>query len=238
MRLTRKRRQSLGAVLAGAWRSSVRCRGSRTGEHRSGKPVGRQSSMRRGQPLARAEGGHGLRRSGRAASDAGLKDDRLASGLRRVAQLSHHRGVRLLILGGTWFLGRTIAEQAIAAGWQVTTFSRGRSGRDVPGAVPVRGQREDPDDVARLAGSDCWDVVVDTSGYTPEAVDLAARMLRDRTPRYVLISTVNAYRGWPTEPLTDESRVYEDSGDGARPCLLYTSPSPRDRQKSRMPSSA
>ena len=125
--------------------------------------------------------------------------------------------MRLLILGGTWFLGRTLAEKAIAAGWQVTTFSRGRSGHDVPGAVPVRGQREDPDDVARLAGSDRWDVVVDTSGYAPEAVDLAARMLRGQAGRYVLISTVNAYRGWPTEPLTDESQVYEDAGDAARP---------------------
>lgn len=125
--------------------------------------------------------------------------------------------MRLLILGGTWFLGRTIAEQAVAAGWQVTTFSRGRSGHDVPGAVPVRGQREDPDDVARLARSGRWDVVVDTSGYTPETVDLAAGMLRDRTARYMLISTVNAYRGWPTEPLTDESQVYQDAGAGARP---------------------
>jgi nucleoside-diphosphate-sugar epimerase len=125
--------------------------------------------------------------------------------------------MRLLILGGTWFLGRTIAEHAIEAGYQVTTFSRGRSGRDVPGTIPVRGRREDPDDVARLASSGRWDVVVDTSGYTPETVGLAARMLRDRADRYVLISTVNAYRGWPTEPLTDQSQVYEDAGDGARP---------------------
>lgn len=128
--------------------------------------------------------------------------------------------MRLLILGGTWFLGRTIAEQAIAAGWQVTTFSRGRSGHDVPGAVPVRGRREDPGDVARLAASGRWDVVVDTSSYTPEAVSLAARMLRERADRYVLVSTVNAYRGWPAEPLTDESQVYEDVGDGATPVPL------------------
>lgn len=125
--------------------------------------------------------------------------------------------MRLLILGGTWFLGRTIAEHAIEAGWQVTTFSRGRSGHDVPGTVTVRGQREDADDVARLAGSGHWDVVVDTSGYTPEAVSQAAQILRERVDRYVLISTVNAYRGWPTEPLTDQSQVYEDVGDGARP---------------------
>src|ERR1035441_298220 len=125
--------------------------------------------------------------------------------------------MRLLILGGTWFLGRTLAETAVALGWEVTTFSRGLHGHDVPGTVPVRGRREDPDDVAGLASSGCWDVVVDTSGYTPEAVDLAARMLRDRVGRYVLVSTVNAYRGWPTEPLTDESLVYEDAGNGARP---------------------
>src|SRR5438105_1768006 len=125
--------------------------------------------------------------------------------------------MRLLLLGGTWFLGRTIAEQALDAGWQVTTFSRGSSGHDVAGTVPVRGRREDPDDVAQLAGSGRWNVVVDTSGYTPEAVGLAAQMLRDRAARYVLISTVNAYRGWPTEPLTDQSQVYEDAGDGASP---------------------
>ena len=125
--------------------------------------------------------------------------------------------MRLLILGGTWFLGRTLAETAVTLGWEVTTFSRGLHGHDVPGTVPVRGRREDSDDVARLASSGRWDVVVDTSGYTPEAVDLAARMLRDRAARYVLISTVNAYRGWPTEPLTDESPVYEDVGDDAKP---------------------
>ena len=129
----------------------------------------------------------------------------------------HHYRMRLLILGGTWFLGRTLAETAVTLGWEVTTFSRGLHGHDVPGTVPVRGRREDSDDVARLASGGRWDVVVDTSGYAPVAVDLAARMLRDRAARYVLISTVNAYRGWPTEPLTDESPVYEDAGDDAKP---------------------
>lgn len=125
--------------------------------------------------------------------------------------------MRLLILGGTWYLGRTVAEQAIAAGWQVTTFSRGRSGHDVPGAVPVRGRREDADDITRLAGAGRWDVVVDTSAYTPEAVDLAAWSLKDRAGRYMLISTVNAYRGWPTEPLTDGSQVYGVTGASSSP---------------------
>ncbi|HXL92257.1 MAG TPA: hypothetical protein VN969_25230 [Streptosporangiaceae bacterium] len=105
--------------------------------------------------------------------------------------------MRLLILGGTWFLGRTLAEVALGCGWEVTTFSRGLHGRDVLGAVPVRGRREDPGDLARLAAAGPWDAVVDTSGYDAEAVAAAAQVLRGQAGRYVLISTVNAYRGWP-----------------------------------------
>ena len=101
--------------------------------------------------------------------------------------------MRLLILGGTWFLGRTLAELALARGWDVTTYSRGLHGHDVAGVNPVRGRREDPDDMKRLTHAGRWDAVVDTSGYTPEAVELAAQTLQDRVDRYVLISTVNAY---------------------------------------------
>jgi 2'-hydroxyisoflavone reductase len=86
--------------------------------------------------------------------------------------------MRLLILGGTWFLGRTLAEQAIAQGWQVTTFSRGRSGRDVPGTGAMRGDRAHPDDVAALASAGRWDAVVDTSGYSLEMVAASTAALR------------------------------------------------------------
>jgi len=114
--------------------------------------------------------------------------------------------MRLLILGGTWFLGRRSAEHAIEIGWQVTTFTRERNGHDMPGTTAMRGWREDPDDVGRLAGSG-QDVAVDTSGYTPEAAGQAAQILRARAGRFVFTSTVNAYRGWPAEPLTDQSLV-------------------------------
>jgi len=116
--------------------------------------------------------------------------------------------MRLLILGGTWFLGRTLAEQALASGWQVTTFSRGRSGRDAEGTKRVHGDRAHVADVAALAASGSWDAVVDTSGHVPGVVSTAARMLRPAVGRYVYISTVNAYRGWPVEPLTDDSPTY------------------------------
>jgi nucleoside-diphosphate-sugar epimerase len=127
--------------------------------------------------------------------------------------------MRLLILGGTWFLGRTVAEQAIAAGWKVTTFSRGRSGHDVPGTEAVRGDRQELSDIARLAEGGPWDAVVDASGQVPAVVAASAQALRPRAARYVYLSTVNAYKGWPDEPLTDDSPVYEPAPDelAARP---------------------
>jgi 2'-hydroxyisoflavone reductase len=117
--------------------------------------------------------------------------------------------MRLLIMGGTWFLGRTLAEQALARGWHVTTFSRGRSGHDVRGTEPIRGDRARPADIAGLAAAGHWDAVVDTSGHVPAMVATAASALRPVADRYLYISTVNAYRGWPEEPLTDASPTYD-----------------------------
>jgi 2'-hydroxyisoflavone reductase len=138
--------------------------------------------------------------------------------------------MRLLILGGTWFLGRTLAELALGAGWQVTTFSRGLTGSDVPGTAAVRGDRGNPADIRALAGAGPWDAVADTSGYVPAAVDLAARALRPAAARYVYVSTVHAYRGWPDEPLSEASPVYAAARDPA-PLAAGTmqgvAPSPR-----------
>ncbi len=123
--------------------------------------------------------------------------------------------MRILLLGGTWFLGRTLVERALGRGWAVTTFTRGRSGRSVGGAQAVHGDRTDADDLARLASAGPWDAVVDTSGQEPATVLSAARVLEPSTARCVYLSTVNVYRGWPTEPLTDESPVLESHLDMA-----------------------
>lgn len=117
--------------------------------------------------------------------------------------------MRILIMGGTWFLGRTLVEQALERGWAVTTFTRGRSGRPVAGAESVRGDRTDPDDLVRLSQHGPWDAVVDTSGQEPATVLSAARALESQAARYVYVSTVNVYQGWPTDPLTDDSPVLE-----------------------------
>ncbi|WP_216364009.1 hypothetical protein, partial [Nocardia farcinica] len=73
----------------------------------------------------------------------------------------------------------------------------------------VRGDRTNPDDLARLARSGPWDVVVDTSSFVPRETLALARALEPVADRYVLVSTVSVYKGWPVEPLSESSAVLE-----------------------------
>ncbi|MEU7921754.1 NAD-dependent epimerase/dehydratase family protein [Micromonospora zamorensis] len=74
--------------------------------------------------------------------------------------------MRLLVLGGTWFVGHAIVKTTIDVGWEVTTFNRGISDPFLEAVRPVRGDRTRPEDVAALAAAGPWDAVVDTSAST------------------------------------------------------------------------
>lgn len=115
----------------------------------------------------------------------------------------------ILVLGGSWFLGRAVVEEALAHDRAVTTFRRGLSGEDVPGVEAVRGDRTSSADLERLASSGPWDLVVDTSGYVPRESGMIARVLEPVTERFVFVSSVSAYAGWPVEPLSEDSEVLE-----------------------------
>ncbi|NUU21351.1 MAG: NAD-dependent epimerase/dehydratase family protein [Streptomycetaceae bacterium] len=111
----------------------------------------------------------------------------------------------ILVIGGSVFLGRTIVEAALARGHAVTTFNRGRTGTDVPGARAVRGDREDAGDLARLAAQGPWDAVIDVCGFTPSVVGEAVRALDGRAGAYAFVSSVSAYRDWPEAPIDERS---------------------------------
>jgi 2'-hydroxyisoflavone reductase len=117
--------------------------------------------------------------------------------------------VRILVLGGSWFLGRAIAEAAAESGHEVTVFNRGRSGSDPAGVASIRGDRESAEDVARLAKSGPWDAVIDPSGQVPRVVLENARVLADQVSRYLFVSSVSAYTDWPIEPLSEGSAVLD-----------------------------
>ncbi|MBT2674380.1 NAD-dependent epimerase [Streptomyces sp. ISL-14] len=133
--------------------------------------------------------------------------------------------MRMLVLGGTWFLGKEVVVGALARGWEVTTFNRGRSGPDVVGVNAVHGDRTDPEDLYRLASHGPWDAVVDTSSseLPPCDVQLAARALADQAARWVHVSTVSVYEGWPHHPLTEDSPLLDCPAD-ADDTFGYTGP--------------
>jgi len=113
--------------------------------------------------------------------------------------------MRLLVLGGTKFLGRAVAEDALARGHELTLFNRGRTDPDLfPKAERLRGDRKT--DLSALADR-TWDAVIDTSGYVPADVRAAAELLLD-SGRYVFVSSVSVYADFSTGP-TEEAATAE-----------------------------
>jgi 2'-hydroxyisoflavone reductase len=116
--------------------------------------------------------------------------------------------VRLLILGGTKFLGRATAEAALARGHELTLFNRGQTHADLfPGVEKLRGDRDG--DLTALEGRH-WDAVVDPSGYVPRLVRAAAELVA--ADHYVFVSSISVYKqrmradfdeSEPTEELED-----------------------------------
>lgn len=123
--------------------------------------------------------------------------------------------MRLLLLGGSWFLGRTLAVDALERGWSVTAFTRGRSGSPPPGAAHVQGDRLVPEDLQRLNQHGPWDLTIDTSAYEPADVLRLLTAVGDNAGRYALVSTVSAYRDWPRLPVSEDSPVWPSRLDAS-----------------------
>jgi nucleoside-diphosphate-sugar epimerase len=100
--------------------------------------------------------------------------------------------MRILILGGTSFVGRAIVAAAQREGHDLTIFSRGRTGADLFPEVPRLVGDRDSGDYAALTGT-TWDAVVDVSGYLPRQVRDVIDVLGDDVARYLFISTISVY---------------------------------------------
>lgn len=121
--------------------------------------------------------------------------------------------MRLVVLGGTRFVGRAICSAAQRRGYDVVVFNRGQSGPPPAGALAVRGDRTMISDLRALAklidergGAD---IVVDPACYAPSHALMSARILKDVAPSYAVVSTVTAHSEWPALPVGSASPTYQ-----------------------------
>lgn len=132
------------------------------------------------------------------------------------------KSLRILILGGTGFLGPAVVDAAKARGHSLTLFNRGRTEKRIgiiDGVEKLYGNRDpklhsvDGDDTSplglaqieeKIKAGEKWDAVVDTSGYVPRIVKASAELLAKASSHYVFISTISVYAGNDT-PNSDET---------------------------------
>ena len=113
--------------------------------------------------------------------------------------------MRLLILGGTVFLGRHLVEASFERGHEVTLFNRGRSGPDLfPQVESLHGDRDG--DIAALDGRS-WDAVVDTSGYVTRVVRASAELLAGKVGHYTFVSSISVYRDFSQPGLAEDGKL-------------------------------
>jgi nucleoside-diphosphate-sugar epimerase len=124
--------------------------------------------------------------------------------------------MRLLVLGGTQFVGRAVVAAALQRGGKVTAVNRGLRGAPAEGAETLHADRTVPGALEAALGNRSWDAVIDTWPGAPRVVAESARLLAGRAGHYGYVSSRSVYR-WPVAPGLDETApvVDADAGSGA-----------------------
>jgi 2'-hydroxyisoflavone reductase len=115
--------------------------------------------------------------------------------------------MKLLILGGTVFVGRHLVHAARERGHTVTLFNRGQHNADLfPDVEKLRGDRTTGEGLSVLDGR-TFDAVVDTCGYVPRVVRMSAERLADHVGAYCFISSISVYADFATRGMDETAPV-------------------------------
>jgi 2'-hydroxyisoflavone reductase len=113
----------------------------------------------------------------------------------------------ILVIGGTKFVGRHLVEAALARGHTVTLFNRGQTAPGLFDAVQeIHGDR---DGGIEALGNRGFDAVIDTSGYVPRVVAQSVNHFKDRTGRYLFVSSVSVYPDSAPTPVSEDTGLLE-----------------------------
>ena len=114
--------------------------------------------------------------------------------------------MKVLVLGGTQFVGRHIVQALLSGGHSVSIFTRGQTPDELPPEVErLRGDRN-AGQLEALTGR-TWDACVDVSGYLPRVVTQSAELLQDAVQRYLFISTISIYADNQSGQISEESAL-------------------------------
>ncbi|PWU70000.1 SDR family oxidoreductase [Gracilibacillus dipsosauri] len=108
--------------------------------------------------------------------------------------------MKILILGGTRFLGKALVEEALKRGHEITLFNRGNHKEAFPEVEQLIGNRDS--DVSVLKKRK-WDIVMDTCGFAPHQIKNIASVLGDSIKHYTYISSISAYKDWIPPHITE-----------------------------------
>lgn len=132
----------------------------------------------------------------------------------RTSEPRPRRKLRVLVLGGTGFLGPAIVEACERGGHELTLFNRNRHNTHLfPHVERLKGDRDpDKDDGLRALGGRQWDVVFDDCGYYPRHVKASAELLAPNVGHYVYVSSISCYAKTDVEGMDEEAAcaVLED----------------------------
>jgi 2'-hydroxyisoflavone reductase len=117
---------------------------------------------------------------------------------------------KVLILGGTGFIGPHFVKALMDGGHVVTLFNRGKRDPEAhPGVEQLLGDRDNQLDALKDRG---WDAVIDNSGYFPRTVRISAELLKPRVGQYIYISSIAAYAEFATPGIDENYRLKKHEG--------------------------
>jgi 2'-hydroxyisoflavone reductase len=114
--------------------------------------------------------------------------------------------MKILIIGGTKFLGRYLVEESLKNNHEVTLFNRGTNKEEFKHIEQIHGNRNT--DMALLMNRK-WDAVIDTCGYLPQSVEKSVNLLKDQVHQYVFISTISVYKDFSKKDYNEDADLLE-----------------------------
>lgn len=114
--------------------------------------------------------------------------------------------MRILVLGGSRFLGKTFIETALEQNHEITIFNRGTNNVHLKDVEILTGDRNG--DLHNLKGRR-WDAVLDTSGLAPFTVRNTTQLLKDSVEQYTFISSISVYKDWVPDHITEDYPIQQ-----------------------------